>query len=177
MKKIIFVIIVTIILFLSGCISSVIHLKGRVLSNVNGEPIANAIVKLQSADIYVKTDSLGYFELVHIGGMPSKANFLVSKEGYKDFEIEFDSKGRQKIYKITNDNVFYSFTDGRMLCYDTIKSAGSLHAGFSIEKYSTGFTSRNDSIIFYLDLDIGVDNEFENLLKKHPRHKFVETNK
>jgi hypothetical protein len=177
MKKIIMIIYMLLIIILYGCIDSVVKLEGRVVSNITGEPIVDAKIKLKYANIIVTTDSLGYFNLTYICGISEKKEFLITKKGYKDFEIEVDYKHPQMIYKISNESYYYDLKNSNQLCPDTITSANVWLTTISFDKYSKDFAIKKDSLIVYLDFDLGIDGEFENYLKQHKHHKFKIINK
>jgi len=170
MKKIIIIFMVT----LSGCTSCnySVELKGRVISNITGEPIIDAKVELKYKNIVVTTDSLGCFELIYRSGKSCKREFSITKSGYKDFEIEIDYKEPQKIYKVTNERYYYDLKEGKHLCPDTTLLSNIWLATLLFEKYSTDFSIKKDSLTVFLDVDMGQEVEFENYLKEHKNHKF-----
>ena len=141
-----------------------IQLEGRVLSNENSEPIRDAHVTLKSRNITVITDSLGFFYLEDCGGgTPPKPEYIISKAGYKDFEIEFRSigSGNAIIFKTGEKN--YDL-DGKFFYPDSTNLSTYIGV-ITFEKYSRHFSNRGDSLVFYMDID-DMDIDFENYLKR-----------
>ena len=141
-----------------------IGLKGRVLSNETGEPISGALVTLKSRNITVVTDSLGFFYLRETGGgKPPKPIYLISKEGYKDFEIEFGStnSGRVTIVKTGEKN----YDLGGKYFYPDSTNLSTYLAVITFEKFSQDYMERGDSVIFFMDID-DMEVEFANFLKR-----------
>ena len=148
-------------IFLFGCDYCII-LNGRILSNITSEPISGAQVRLKSIDRIVTTDSLGYFEIMIFGGgSPPKAIYTISKEGYKDFEIEFGRSGSKRVYKITTGGKNYDL-HGKFF-YPDSTNLSTYFVIIEFEKYSTDFAFRNDSLIVYMDMD-DMDVDFANYL-------------
>ena len=141
-----------------------IGLNGRVLSNITGEPIRDVQVRLKSRNIIVKTDSLGFFSLEDCGGgSPPKPIYTISKEGYKDFEIEFSRKSSEKIYKVKTGEKNYDL-NGKFFYPDTT-NLSTYFGIIEFEKYSQDFANRNDSLVVYLDVD-DMDIDFDFFLKR-----------
>ena len=163
LKKVIYALsIMTISLTFYGC-DYYIQLKGRVLSNENGEPIKDAHVTLKSINITVTTDSLGFFHLKHVGGCRvPKPLYVIRKEGYKDFEIEFRSIGSGRAVIVKNGEKYYDL--GGKFFYPDSTNLSTYHAFITFEKYSQDFSKRGDSFVFYMDID-DIDIDFENYLK------------
>ena len=139
-----------------------IRLEGRVVSNINGEPIKDAHITLKSRNITVTTDSLGYFYLMDCGGgSPPKAVYSIEKEGYKDFEIEFRSMDAGSAIIVKTGGKDYDL--GSKFFYPDSTNLSTYHI-ITFEKYSRDFSKRGDSLVFYMDID---DDEidFENYLK------------
>ena len=164
MKKVIYILCtLTISLTFFGC-DYCIQLKGRVLSNENGEPIRDVHVTLKSKNITVITDSLGFFNLKHCGGgRPPKPEYIISKTGYKDFEIEFHSTGLGSGFIVKTGEKNYDL--GGKFFYPDSTNLSTYHAVIALEKYSQDFSKKGDSFMFYLDID-DIDIDFENYLKK-----------
>jgi hypothetical protein len=163
MKKMTYILSI-LILSLYGCDYS-IQLKGRVFSNANGEPICGAQVILKSVNFIAETDSLGFFHLWHTGGgRVPKPIYLIKKDGYKDFEIEFKFSDSKHIYLVKEEKKNYDF--GEKFFYPNSTNLRTHITNFTIEKYSNDFAMRGDSLIIYLDID-DIDIEFENFLKRH----------
>jgi len=165
MKKWIYLSSVIMLLFCNctGCRHN-LELNGRVLSNVSGEPIRNAQVTLMSKDTTVITDSLGFFNLSLYGsGKMPRPIFTISKEGYKDFKIEFDQTGESRVYTVTRGTKDYNFGGKRF--YPDSTNLSTFIGLISFEKYSRDFTTRNDTLTFYMDID---DDEIDlqNYLKE-----------
>ena len=163
MKKKIYILSILIgNLIFHGC-DYCIQLKGRVLSNKNDEPIREAQITLKSRNITVVTDSLGFFYLQDCGGgRCPKPIYVVSKEGYKDFEMEFRSmdSGDGIIVKTGQKNYDLG---GKYFYPDSMNSSTYL-AVIAFEKYSKDYAKRGDSVIFYMDID-NEEANFENFLR------------
>ena len=140
-----------------------IQMNGRVLSNENGEPIGDAKVTLKSRNITVTADSLGFFYLKDCGGgRPPKPIYIISKEGYKDFEIEFRSISSGSGIIVKTGEKYYDL-DGKFF-YPDSTNLSTYHAVITFEKYSKDFSKRGDSLVFYMDID-DINIDFENYLK------------
>ena len=134
-----------------------IRLDGRVLSNINEEPIKNAQVTLNCRNVTVATDSLGFFNLHVVGGGSRRSApqrlFTISKEGYKDFRIRIEPnrRGRESVYTVKRGRVPYTFGGKRFYPDSTNLSTwiGITH----FEKYSRDFSVRNNSFTFFMDID------------------------
>ena len=162
MKKIIYLVSFLILSFIFYSCDYCVRLEGRVLSNINGEPIRDAQVTLKGRNITVTTDSLGFFYLIDCGGgRPPKPIYIIKKEGYKDFEIEFRSidSGNAIIVKAGEKNYNLS---GKIF-YPDSTNLSTYHV-ITFEKYSKDFSKRGDSLVFYMDVD-DTDIDFENYLK------------
>jgi len=139
-----------------------IRLEGKVLSNINGKPIRGAQVTLKSRNITVTTDSLGYFYLRDCGGgRPPKSAYIIRKEGYKDFEIEFRSIESGNAIIVKTGEKKYDL--GGKFFYPDSTNLSTYHI-ITFEKYSTDFSKRGDSLVFYMDVD-DTSLDFENYLK------------
>jgi len=162
-KKIYLLSMLTLGLTFYGCDYS-IGLQGRVLSNETGEPISGALVTLKSVNITVATDSLGFFYLRQTGGgkLP-QAIYQISKEGYKDFEIEFSSttSGNVTIVKTGKKN----YDLGGKFFYPDSTDLSTYLEVITFEKFSQDYMMKSDSVIFYMDID-NMDIEFANFLKR-----------
>ena len=163
MKKLIYVLnILALGIVFYGC-DYCIQLEGKVVSNINGEPVKDAQVTLKSKNITVTTDSLGYFYLMDCGGgIPPKAVYSIKKEGYKDFEIEFRSMNSGNAIIVQTGSKDYDL--GGKFFYPDSTNLSTYHAVIAFEKYSKDFSKRGDSIVFYMDID-DTAIEFENYLK------------
>jgi hypothetical protein len=164
MKKLIYLLsILTLSFAFYGCDWS-IGLNGRVLANENGEPISGAQVTLKSINKIVTTDSLGFFYFRATGGgkLP-KPIYLISKEGYKDFEIEFSSTNSGSVTIVKTGEKNYDL--GGKYFYPDSTNLSTYLVFITFEKYSQDYTKRGDSMIFYMDID-DMEVEFENFLKR-----------
>ena len=164
MEKIIYLLIIlTISLSFFGC-DYCIGLNGRVLSNVDGEPIRDAQVTLKSRNTTITTDSFGVFHLQHCGGgKPPKSIYIISKEGYKDFEIEFGSTNSGSVTIVKTGEKYYDL--GGKLFYPDSTNLSTYTGVIRFEKFSKDYTKKGDSVIFYMDID-DVEVDFENYLKR-----------
>jgi hypothetical protein len=168
MKKLIIILSVFLLLLFYSCVGLWryhIEFEGKVLSNITGEPIEGAQVTLTSRDITVLTDSLGFFNLIVSGNRrraPERI-YRISKDGYKDFEIEINQTRSQRVYSVTRGTRYYDFGDKRLLPDSTNLSTWILMRAIGFENYSKDFTTRNDSFVFYMDAD-DIEIDLENYL-------------
>ena len=164
MKKIIYLLCALTLSFTFHSCDYCIHLKGRVLSNENGEPISDAQVTLKSRNISVTTDSLGFFYLQDFGGgRPPKPIYRIRKEGYKDFEIEFGSTNSGRITIVKTGIKHYDL--GGKFFYPDSTNLSTFLAVITFEKYSQDYSKRGDSFIFYMDID-DTEIDFKKFLDK-----------
>jgi len=171
MKRVIYILILGFsAIILTACIS-VIHLDGQILSNVDKEPIigAQVILEVRNRSIVTTTDSLGYFSLTYVGGMPSRTHrYIVRKEGYKDFKIEFSRTRPDRILRISR-GIQYHDLNGKRFYPDSTNLSHFLVA-FPTEKYSRDFAMRRDSLFIYLDTN-NIDFEFTKFKKRFVGYK------
>jgi hypothetical protein len=161
MKNLIYLIFVLPIILIS-C-DCHIQQKGRILSNIDGQPIVNARINLKNTNTVVKTDSIGYFDLEYVGGGNCpKPIYTISKEGYKDFEIAFDYSSSENIIKVKKGDKNYDLK-GKFF-YPDSTNLSTYFVDIQFEKYSKDFSIKNDSLILYMDLD-NTNIDFTNYLK------------
>jgi len=148
-----------------------IGLQGRVLSNENGEPIEYAHVTLLSKDITVLTDSLGFFYLRATGGgkLP-KAIYKISKDGYKDFVIEFGSTNSGRVTIVKTEEKNYDL--GGKFFYPDSTNLSSYLTVITFKKFSQDYAMRGDSVIFYMDID-NMEVDLANFLKRWNNDRHV----
>ncbi len=153
---------VFLMLFTIGCDCS-INQRGRVFSNEDEEPIANVQIKLAGTDTVVRTDSLGYFDLQYVGGARCPAQvYIVTKPGYKSFQIELDQSPERTLATVKQDSRPYDLK-GKNFYPDSMNKSTYI-ASIDFEKYSKDFAVRGDSLILYLDLD-DPDLDFQKYVK------------
>ena len=153
---------IMILFFLLGC-DYHIKQKGRILSNVDRQPIVNARINLKNTSIVVLTDSSGYFDLEYVGGGKSPDPiYVITKEGYKDFEFTFDYSNSESIYRVKKGEKNYDL-NGKFFYPDSTNPA-TYFIDIQFDKFSKDFTIRNDSLILYMDLD-NIKVDFENYLE------------
>ena len=153
-------------IFIFTCYSCDYSIKrnGRVLSSLDGKPISGAKISLKDKNITITTDSLGYFNLEVVGGRkPPKPIFIISKEGYKNFEIEFDATNSENVFKVKTEKKNYNL-NGKFFYPDSTNLL-TFFTSIEFEKYSKDFAIKNDSLIIYLDID-DLEIDFGNYLKK-----------
>jgi hypothetical protein len=140
-----------------------IQQKGRILSNIDGQPIVNARINLKNTNSVVLTDSMGYFDLHYVGGGNCpKQVFIISKEGYKDFEIALNYSSSVNLIEIKKGDKNYDLK-GKFF-YPDSTDPSTYFVDIQFDKYSKDFTIKNDSLILYMDLnDAKID--FANYLK------------
>lgn len=148
--------------FAIGCDCSV-NQCGRVFSNHDGEPIANVQIKLAGTDSVVRTDSLGYFNLHYVGGgcCPTQ-QYIVTKQGYKSFQIELDQSSDRTLMTVRQEHLPYDLK-GKNLYPDSMNKSTYI-VSIDFEKYSKDFAFRGDSLILYLDPD-DRDLDFKKYVK------------
>lgn len=146
MRKVyLFLIIIT----LYGC-DCRLHIEGEVLSNIDEKPIKNATIRLGGTNIITYSDSLGYFNIDYIGGGKApKPILIISKKGYKNFELEFDNNDSENSIKVKTDVIEFDLK-GKKLYPDSM-NLSTFMTVLEFDKYSKDYMLRKNRITLFLD--------------------------
>ena len=154
-----------ILLFMSCNMST--GMKGRVFDKETGKPISNATVNLLEDKDIVQTDNDGYFEVYTSTGNHKTAPIVVvSKKGYKPFQLRINYSGDETSYSVKSETEFIEYKD--TLFMNTNKSSYLL--GVDIEKWSQDFAVVDSLRIYLTKKDI--EGEVEKIQTKLKSQKW-----
>lgn len=120
--------------------------KGRILSFSSRRPINGAKIEMIGKNVISNSDSNGFFRVRKFTGFCFSPKIKVTFDNYKPFEIELESESEYQNYKVNKESEFVDFEN-------PVKSSDYHIEGTWIEKYSSNFEVKSDSLIIYLDED------------------------
>jgi thioredoxin reductase len=133
-------------------------MTGKVFDKETGKPIANATVNLLEDKDVAQTDNNGYFQVYTQTGSHKIAPIVVvSKKGYKPFQLRINSSGEETSYSVKSETEFIKYKD--TLFMNSNKSSYLL--GVDIEKWSQNFAV-GDTLKIYLTKE-NVEKEVEKI--------------
>jgi len=136
-------------------------MTGKVYDKETGKPIVDATVNLLEDRDNAKTDSNGYFEVyAQTGNHKIAPIILVSKEGYKPFQLRISSSDNGVNYSVKSETEFIKYRDTLFLNSDKT----SYLLGVDIEKWSLNFAV-DDTLKIYLTRK-NVQKEVEKIQTK-----------
>jgi len=147
--------------FLSAC-DYVTDLEGKIIDIETGKPISGATVNLLDGKDIQETNADGFFSVSFCPTRLTYPKVLITKKGYKPFEIEFDGSDKQKIYKVTTETKYVKLSKP---FYFIPNDTSSYMVNVNIDKWSRNF-SVGDTLKIYLKPDnenLEVKQELEKI--------------
>ena len=138
------------------------EIEGRIYSSTNGLPIEGATIMLLGTNKIVKSDQLGGYNLTYISGFCPDRELIISKEGYKPFQIKLDNSNDHKIYTVKSETKSVDFETP---VYPDSTNPNTYVTGSWVNLYSENFRVNSDSLIIYLDVK-NDDQEIQNIKEK-----------
>lgn len=137
-------------------------LDGKIIDNETGKPISGASVNLSDGKDIQETNADGYFSVSYGTGRLTSRKILITKKGYKPFEIEFDGSDKQIIYKVTTDTKYVKLSKP---FYFIPNDTSSYLVTILIDKWSSNF-SVGDTLKIFLkpdNINLEVKQEMEKI--------------
>jgi hypothetical protein len=125
-------------------------MTGKIIDKETGKPIEGATVNLLDGGDIKITKNDGYFDVFTRPRGSTNPLVIVTKKGYKPFQIEISHSSDKKLYSIKTETKWIDF--GERL-YLVPNDTNSYFTGFSIEKWSQDFTAGGDTLLIYLSKD------------------------
>ncbi len=135
---------------LYGCIGCIamdppkFGFTGIIIDKDTGKPISGATVSLSEGKMVLLTDSRGFCN--GTCGVSHTPIVLVSKNGYKPFQIEFDKSRDLSIYKVKHETEYVNLEKP---FYFVEGDSSTYMVNIAIEKWSVDFAS-GDTMKIYL---------------------------
>ncbi len=155
-----YILICIFLLPLQACHFSV-GVLGRVFDKETGQPIALAMVNLLNGQDMENTNSDGFFEVFSQSRPSQDAQILVSKDGYKPFQLKIVRTGDQTTYVIESELISVKYDQP---IYLDPKDRNTFIIGTSIDKWSTDFRTGDTLSIYLVREDI--KGEVEKIRKQ-----------
>lgn len=140
-------------------------MTGKIIDKETGKPIADATVNLLDGSDIKKTETDGYFDVFTRTKGSKNPEVVVTKKGYKPFQIEISNSNDKNLYSVKSETKWIEF--GERL-YLVPKDTNSFISGISIEKWSQFFTAGGDTLLIYLSKDnekVEIDKMKKQIIK------------
>jgi len=125
-------------------------MTGKIIDKETGRPIANATVNLLDGSDIIQTKADGYFEVYTRPRGHTNPKVVVTKRGYKPFQIEISNSSDKTLYSVKSETKWVNFDEP---LYLNPKDTISFTNGTFIEKWSQYFTAGGDTLLIYLSKD------------------------
>ncbi len=139
----------TVIFFLCSCDCS-ISIVGKVISSETGKPLSGAKIEMVGRKLVTTSNGEGDFTLEEFTGQCYTPKVRVTYDKYKTFEIEIEDEEDSRAYKLSRKFEYYDLDEP---FYPDPNNPDTYVVSTSIEKYSTDFQIKSDTILIYLDPD------------------------
>ena len=130
---------------LQACTFSV-KIVGRVFDKETGLPLPDAMVNLLDGRDIKKTDSNGLFEVYSETRPFQDPTILVTKNGYKPFQLKIERNRNETSYTVTSESVSIDYTAP---VYPDPENRETFVTGNWVDKWSTEFRT-GDTLSIYL---------------------------
>lgn len=145
-RKYLFLLIL--LLPLQGCSFSV-KILGRVIDKETGRLILGATVNLLEGRDIKKTDKAGFFEVFSETGPFQDPTILVTKDGYKPFQIRIEGSDEETTYTVKSESIFIDYEEP---VFPEPNKRETFITGAWIDKWSKEFKT-GDTLTIYLVRD------------------------
>jgi hypothetical protein len=140
-----YILIYMFLLPLQACTFSV-GVSGRVYDKETGLPITGTTVNLLDGKDIKKTDNEGFFEVFSEAFPFQDPVILVTKEGYKPFQLTIRGRRNETSFIVTTESVFIYYEEP---VYPDPYNRETFITGTSVDKWSKEFRT-GDTLRIYL---------------------------
>ncbi len=142
------------VLIYFGARDYIVYMTGIVIDKESGQKLSNVNVKLIDVNDSVTTDNKGYFEIYRRPTRSVSKKIVVSKSGYKPFQITIENSDNDYKYIVKTERLSVNFDKP---FYPHLNDSNVYFSNIDIEKYSQTFCA-GDTLKIYLDKN---DEKFE----------------
>jgi len=150
------------ILPLQGCTSFSVRINGKVFDNETKMPLVGTTVNLLNGRDIKKTDGNGFFEVFSETKPFQDPTILVTREGFKPFELRIKRKRNETSYIIKSESTYVDFEEP---AYPDPNNQETFITGTWIEKWSKEFKT-GDTLNIYLereDIEVEIKRNFNEI--------------
>ena len=131
---------------LQACTSFSVRILGRVFDKEIGLPLVGTTVNLLDGSDIKKTASNGYFEVFSEARPFQDPTILVTKDGYKPFQLRIERESDETSYIVKSESIFVDYEEP---VYPDPNNRETFITGTWINKWSKEFKT-GDTLSIYL---------------------------
>lgn len=143
-----YILLCVLLLPLQACTSFSVKILGRVFDKETGRPLVGTTVNLLDGSDIMKTDSEGFFEVFSETRPFQEPSILVTKDGYKPFQLRIDGNSEEISYIVMSESIFVDYEEP---VYPDPNNRGTFITGTWINKWSKEFKT-GDTLSIYLEI-------------------------